>query len=738
MRSRSTIATSAATGIACLVVSGTALAEPEKTIRHDQSVVLPPGEKMPLPRGIDDDFFPPCALNQVSNCQLFEYPRVGGTSQGSGGSGINGFPNGPFVQVVCDHFRAAASGSISSLCWWGTYGNPPAGGVCGDMPTNPDIDNFVITYYGRTPLGLPDTSIIIGGPFVQDSGTLTVSRRGLCDSGGRTSAAYSATHAPVAVAGGTCYFIEVRNLTDGAQTWFWSRSAPATDGFCFIDVQGTGYEATELTGGDRAFCVGINIDPFGQGSQACLPPLNPPPDNDDCSAAIAITGVGNTTFDNVNATTGTDGQNNAACAYPGTGSNIERDVWYDWTAAAPGHNTGDMIEVTVGTCGSGQILDSKMAVYRAPAGGGTCPTEADLVDCIDDVCDQTPVNNANVAARVTFNAVVGQHYIFQVGAATAGQSGLQSLFVTATNAVGRCCLSGGDCAVVTAARCAALGGSYAGDGTSCGTTYSVTNGTTAMEDIGATGTPLAFAQGDDDGVSVPIPYPFRFYGREFTSMIVGVNGQITFNGPLYTYANTWTIPSHPVAPNSYAAVYADDLLVPPGGGCGDIRVETRGSAPNRRTIVQWNHVCHFSSADDNHFQAIFYEGSNNVEFRYASTNPPEITPTAGANPGYIIGLESESGADSVAIENGSGAIPAPGSSVLFRANANPAGDCPAGSPCPCDFNHNGVLNSQDFFDFLACFFTTGCDAGDYNDDNFVNSQDFFDFLACFFAPPKGC
>jgi hypothetical protein len=59
-------------------------------------------------------------------------------------------------------------------------------------------------------------------------------------------------------------------------------------------------------------------------------------------------------------------------------------------------------------------------------------------------------------------------------------------------------------------------------------------------------------------------------------------------------------------------------------------------------------------------------------------------------------------------------------------------------PCPCDFNTDNVLNSQDFFDFLSCFFVNECQAGDYNGDGFVNSQDFFDFLACFFAPPSGC
>jgi hypothetical protein len=58
--------------------------------------------------------------------------------------------------------------------------------------------------------------------------------------------------------------------------------------------------------------------------------------------------------------------------------------------------------------------------------------------------------------------------------------------------------------------------------------------------------------------------------------------------------------------------------------------------------------------------------------------------------------------------------------------------------CPCDFNESGELNSQDFFDFLNCFFTAGCADADFNDSGEVNSQDFFDFLNCFFQPPKDC
>ncbi|MBC7772303.1 MAG: hypothetical protein H7210_07410 [Pyrinomonadaceae bacterium] len=65
-------------------------------------------------------------------------------------------------------------------------------------------------------------------------------------------------------------------------------------------------------------------------------------------------------------------------------------------------------------------------------------------------------------------------------------------------------------------------------------------------------------------------------------------------------------------------------------------------------------------------------------------------------------------------------------SVAFKATVPSAG-------CTSDWNQDGTVNSQDFFDFVADFFN---DNADFNSDGVTNSQDFFDFVGAFFTPCK--
>ncbi len=66
--------------------------------------------------------------------------------------------------------------------------------------------------------------------------------------------------------------------------------------------------------------------------------------------------------------------------------------------------------------------------------------------------------------------------------------------------------------------------------------------------------------------------------------------------------------------------------------------------------------------------------------------------------------------------------------LVTDANANGVPDT---CECPADWNHDGAVNSQDFFDFLVDFFENHAD---FNHDGLTNSQDFFDFLTAFFTP----
>ncbi len=129
------------------------------------------------------------------------------------------------------------------------------------------------------------------------------------------------------------------------------------------------------------------------------------PVNDDCSAAIVISGAGPFATDTTTATTGSQ--------MPSCTGFMSLDIWYEWTAGSTGNATMEM-------CG-GPSYDSVIAAY---AGAG-CPLGSSI-GCNDDGC--APLST------MTFPVTAGSTYMLQVGGWN-GNSGAGSFTINVLGAI---------------------------------------------------------------------------------------------------------------------------------------------------------------------------------------------------------------------------------------------------------------------------------------------------------------
>ncbi|MCB9916052.1 MAG: hypothetical protein H6828_13060 [Planctomycetes bacterium] len=130
--------------------------------------------------------------------------------------------------------------------------------------------------------------------------------------------------------------------------------------------------------------------------------------SDDCSTATLIAGQGGFAFDNLTATTGTQGQVEAICLFFGN-SGINNDIWFDWTADI----TGD---ATVSLCGN--TLDTKLATWP----GGGCPADGTSLACNDDSC--------SLQSELTFPVTAGTSYMIQLGTFSASAHGTGTMNIS--------------------------------------------------------------------------------------------------------------------------------------------------------------------------------------------------------------------------------------------------------------------------------------------------------------------
>jgi hypothetical protein len=180
---------------------------------------------------------------------------------------------------------------------------------------------------------------------------------------------------------------------------------------------------------------------------------------------------------------------------------------------------------------------------------------------------------------------------------------------------GACCLPDQTCEQLDVGECQIAGGSFLGFDTPCSDQcsdpgdFEASQCATPFEDISGTGTMLALP--DDNGMVVNLGFSFDFYSNTQTTTAVTSNGYLTFGSDLFDFTPD-PIPST-LDPNALIAPMWTDLN--PGAG-GTVQYQQLGIAPNRRFVAQWTAVPEFIIGGSNTLQAILFEGSNAIEFRY--------------------------------------------------------------------------------------------------------------------------
>ncbi|MFO0973889.1 MAG: lamin tail domain-containing protein [Phycisphaerae bacterium] len=196
---------------------------------------------------------------------------------------------------------------------------------------------------------------------------------------------------------------------------------------CNDNTAGCGTGAQSRVTIPLAAGTSVRVRVASVGSPACggaftLTAKLSPPANDFCANATAVS-EGAFTWSNFCA--GTDGAAFVAVCDPtDTGTNVNSDVWFLYTATCTAVTTVTTCDApATGT----NFTDTVLAVYPS----GTCPpTDASRIACDDDIDAPFTCAASGLRSSLTFSAVKGTQYLIRVGAFSTSAQGTGSLTIS--------------------------------------------------------------------------------------------------------------------------------------------------------------------------------------------------------------------------------------------------------------------------------------------------------------------
>ncbi len=148
-------------------------------------------------------------------------------------------------------------------------------------------------------------------------------------------------------------------------------------------------------------------------------------------------------------------------------------------------------------------------------------------------------------------------------------------------------------------------------------------------DITGVGTSIALSD-DGESSSISMGMTFNFYGVDYTSLVIGSNGAVMFNGTDLPYTNL-SIPTS-TTPNGVIALIWDDLNPASGNN-----IYYYHDTANSRFIVSYINIPHYNTTSYNTAQILLYE-SGKIVYQYQEVGSSSVSTCT-------VGIESGDGLD---------------------------------------------------------------------------------------------
>lgn len=223
-----------------------------------------------------------------------------------------------------------------------------------------------------------------------------------------------------------------------------------------------------------------------------------------------------------------------------------------------------------------------------------------------------------------------------------------------------------------------------------------------------TGTEVLPSSDDQWVGNIGLGFFFNYYGTDYSMLAIGNNGLLFSGVGTSQYVNqpiTQTPSIH-----GLIAPFWDDIVT--WGSAGAIYYETQGTSPNRKFIVEWYDNQHYSSSTSGiTFEAILYEGTNNILFQYKDVDFGSVYGSTSSDlPPYNNG-----GSATVGIEDPTGNIGlqysynqqviSPGLAILFKFPAFAGTNMYLSMNAPASMDHGSTMTYtlyyNDFGDVAA-------------------------------------